>query len=182
MTPETPDVSTPLAGRPKPMSNLGALGLGTPEVERWIQTGKGKEIYGHRKSKSVGFKARETVQVEVEDKEENENEADKSLVSIHASPQGRKTSSGSMHSPRLPSTTGSSATELLKSIVQDAMYDYQVETKTEMMGLHLDLVRMGRSWKAELRALMDEYVGDLKELREENARLREENMRLRRCM
>jgi len=164
------------------MSNLGVLGLGTPEVERWIQTGKRKEMPGHRKSKSVGFKPKETEEGVGEDKEENENEADRSLVSIHASPQSRKKSSGSMHSPRLPSTAGSSATELLKSIVQDAMYDYQVETKTEMMGLHLDLVRMGRSWKAELRTLMDEYVGDLRELREENARLREENMRLRRCV
>ena len=49
-----------------------------------------------------------------------------------------------------------------------------------MMGLHLDLLRMGRSWKAELRALMEEYVGDLREMREENGSLRRENERLRR--
>jgi protein NEDD1 len=36
---------------------------------------------------------------------------------------------------------------------------------------------MGRNWKKELRELMDDYVGDL---REENKRLREENEHLRR--
>ena len=70
--------------------------------------------------------------------------------------------------------------EQVRGIVRDVMFDYQMETRQEMMGLHLDLVKMGRSWKAELRSLMDEYVGDLSELREENKRLREENERLRR--
>jgi protein NEDD1 len=73
-----------------------------------------------------------------------------------------------------------SAHELLRTIVQDVMYDYQREARQEMVGLHLDLVRMGRGWKKELRTLMDEYVGDLRELREENKLLREENERLRR--
>jgi protein NEDD1 len=60
------------------------------------------------------------------------------------------------------------------------MYDFQSETKAELMGLHLDLVKMGRSWKQELRTLMEEYVGDLSDIREENRRLRAENDRLRR--
>ncbi|KAJ3512458.1 hypothetical protein NLJ89_g3507 [Agrocybe chaxingu] len=76
--------------------------------------------------------------------------------------------------------TNTSAHELLKTIVQDVMFDFQRETKAEMMGLHLDLLRMGRGWKNELRVLMDEYVGDLRELREENQRLRVDNERLRR--
>lgn len=80
-----------------------------------------------------------------------------------------------------PGGPGSSAAqELLKTIVQDVMYDFRQETKAEMMGLHLDLLRMGRGWKNELRTLMDEYVGDLRELREENQQLRLENERLRR--
>jgi hypothetical protein len=45
------------------------------------------------------------------------------------------------------------------------MYDFQRETKAEMMGLHLDLLRMGRGWKTEFRTLMDEYVGDLRNLK-----------------
>jgi protein NEDD1 len=49
-----------------------------------------------------------------------------------------------------------------------------------MVGLHLDLVRMGGAWRKEMRGAMQEYVGDLKELREENRTLREENERLRR--
>jgi len=54
------------------------------------------------------------------------------------------------------------------------MYDFQWETKAEMVGLHLDQVRMGRGWRRELRELMDEYVGSFTELREEeNARERD---------
>jgi hypothetical protein len=32
-----------------------------------------------------------------------------------------------------------------------------------MVGLHLDLVRMGGTWRREMRAAMQEYVGDLKD-------------------
>ncbi|KXN93256.1 hypothetical protein AN958_00180 [Leucoagaricus sp. SymC.cos] len=86
----------------------------------------------------------------------------------------------SAHVPGTPSAK--SAHELLRTIVKDVMYDFQQETRAEMMGLHLDLVRMGRGWKQELRSLMEEYVGDLNDLREENRRLREENDRLRRVL
>ncbi|KIY50773.1 WD40 repeat-like protein [Fistulina hepatica ATCC 64428] len=72
------------------------------------------------------------------------------------------------------------AQDFLRSIIKDVMYDFQAESRAEMTGLHLDLLRMGRSWKNEMHGLMEEYVGDLKELREENKRLREENERLRR--
>jgi protein NEDD1 len=60
------------------------------------------------------------------------------------------------------------------------MLDFRQETRAEMVGLHLDLVRMGRTWRRELGTTMQEYVGDLKELREENRKLRKENERLRR--
>ena len=81
------------------------------------------------------------------------------------------------NTPGTPSS--GSAHELLRTIVKDVMFDFQRETRVEMMGLHLDLVRMGRGWKRELRTLMDEYVGNLNDLREENRRLRAENDRLR---
>ncbi|KAH7870958.1 WD40-repeat-containing domain protein [Lentinula edodes] len=75
---------------------------------------------------------------------------------------------------------GTSPQGLLRNIVRDVMYDFHQESRAEMMSLHLDLVSMGRGWKKELRELMGEYGGELKELREENRRLREENERLRR--
>ncbi|KAJ4481940.1 WD40-repeat-containing domain protein [Lentinula aciculospora] len=74
---------------------------------------------------------------------------------------------------------GTSPQALLRNIVRDVMYDFHQESRAEMMGLHLDLVKMGRGWKKELRELTGEYGGELKELREENQRLREENERLR---
>ncbi|KAF8514070.1 WD40-repeat-containing domain protein [Gautieria morchelliformis] len=78
------------------------------------------------------------------------------------------------------STESGGAQELLRAVVKDVMYEYRQETREDIKGLHLDLLRMGRSWKMELRSLMDEYVGDFRELREENAKLRKENERLRR--
>lgn len=69
---------------------------------------------------------------------------------------------------------------LLHALIQDAMVDFRQETKAEMVGLHLDLLRMGRVWRTEMKNAMDEYGNDLRELREENKRLREENEKLRR--
>lgn len=69
---------------------------------------------------------------------------------------------------------------MLHTIVQDVMYGCQEDSRTEMMGMHLDMIRMGRDWKREMREVMDVYSKDLKELREENKLLREENERFRR--
>ncbi|KAJ3774739.1 WD40-repeat-containing domain protein, partial [Lentinula raphanica] len=83
--------------------------------------------------------------------------------------------------PNIPASPGgTSPRDLLRNIVRDVMYDFHQESRADMIGLHLDLVRMGRGWKKELRELMGEYNGELEELREENRRLREENERLRR--
>jgi len=49
-----------------------------------------------------------------------------------------------------------------------------------LVGMHLDMVRMGRNWKKEMKEVMDAYAKDLRELREENRLLREENERLKR--
>lgn len=208
--PEHLEPVTPLKQHKR--AGLKVLGLGTPEVERWIHAGQGEELGIDNskrqdlkgKGKIVGFHVEENpTYIELE-KELLEKERQLALKvsprrpvpsisgstidswaalasnSPHlssASPDpGNLASSGS--GPPLGTTT--SAHDLLKTIVQDVMFDFQRETKAEMMGLHLDLLRMGRSWKVELRALMDEYVGDLRELREENERLRKENGRLRR--
>ena len=192
---------------------MGVLGLGTPEVDRWINAGKGVDINekakererergkanGKGKGKSVGFRDYEDDEDEEEKEKERERERSLSMQvspirrsTTTTSPSGLPSSSSGLQdrtwapSPLRASASNfnnngsTSAHELLKTIVQDVMYDYQREARQEMVGLHLDLVRMGRGWKKELRTLMDEYVGDLRELREENRLLREENERLRR--
>ena len=69
---------------------------------------------------------------------------------------------------------------VLHQIMRDVMYDYQEDMRTELVGMHLDMVRMGRNWKKEMKDVMDAYGKDLRELREENRLLREENERLKR--
>lgn len=173
---------------------LGILGLGTPEVDLWIRAGKGEEKVkdggkGKGKGKTVGFMD-ESESGDDEDSDADADEAERERersLTMQISPRRPGVNSSAswapspLRQPTPPSTgVGGSAHDLLRTIVKDVMYDFQRETKAEMTGLHLDLVRMGRGWKKELRGLMDEYVGDLKDLREENRRLREENELLRR--
>lgn len=99
-------------------------------------------------------------------------------VSMSVSPRKPMSASPAVPSPLRP--TSNSAPEFLRSLVRDAMYEYHQETKAEMMNLHLDLIRAGTGWKKELREIMDEYMSDLRDLREENNRLRKENEQLRR--
>lgn len=202
-TPDLPDPckepTTPLP-KQKQKKTMQALGLGTPELDRWIRTGqegkkKEKSRFGNGniegKAKAVGFKE-SNGESDTNEHDHVEPEKERSLIISPRRPSvnvsGIPPQSWAAASPALNSSqkieggpgSSSSAHELLKTIVQDVMYDFQRDTKADMMGLHLDLVRMGRGWKAELRSLMDEYVGDLKDLREENQKLRLENERLRR--
>jgi protein NEDD1 len=166
---------------------MSVLGLGTPEVEHWIRAGKvdGESKCsdkGKGKGKSVGF--REEDEGEKQDRgpsgSANPDEHERDLR-MQISPRRQTASTSWAPAPVSGAASpAGGAHDFLRTIVRDVMYDFQRETKAEMMGLHLDLVRMGRGWKRELRDLMGEYVGDLKDLREENRRLREENERLRR--
>ncbi|KAG7448358.1 WD40 repeat-like protein [Guyanagaster necrorhizus] len=176
-SPDLPDIHddpvTPLPAK----KGMAVLGLGTPDVERWIQAGELKEFpVQDRKGKgrSVGF-----MDLREEDRKE-------SSMEIQISPR-RVTpmeSASWAPSPRrhpIPSSPGgTSAHDFLRSIVGDVMFDYQKETKAQITGLHLEMVRMRRGWRKELGDIMEQCVGDLKDLREENGRLREENARLRR--
>lgn len=72
------------------------------------------------------------------------------------------------------------AQDFLRDVIRDVMYEYQRETKSEMVDIHLDLVRMSRAWRQELRQAMEEWGGEVKMLRQENRRLRQENERLKR--
>ena len=205
-TPDLPDPckepTTPLP-KQKQKKTMQVLGLGTPEVDRWIHAGhegkkkKEKSRIGNGniegKAKTVGFK-KGNEESDRDELDQDELEKERSLT-LQVSPRrpsvnvsGMPPQSWAAASPVLNASQNieggsggsSSAHGLLKTIVQDVMYDFQRDTKAEMMGLHLDLVRLGRGWKTELRSLMDEYVGDLKDLREENQKLRLENERLKR--
>ncbi|GLB34616.1 putative WD40 repeats [Lyophyllum shimeji] len=184
-SPELPDIREPITPVPavkKAKAGMGVLGLGTPEVERWIQAGKGEDQGrrrdgGKNKGKTVGFMDDGEDGDDSDGDDADERERQRSLT-MQVSP--RRPSTTSWAPSPLRQSPGGSAHDFLRTIVKDVMYDFQRETRAEMMGLHLDLVRMGRGWKKELRELMEEYVGGMNELREENRRLREENERLRR--
>ncbi|KAG6814846.1 hypothetical protein H0H93_012011, partial [Arthromyces matolae] len=185
---------------------MGVLGMGTPEVDRWIRAGREVVIErdgngrGKGKGKTVGFK-------DSSDEDDGDGDEDKG----EGYEPDREKSLSMQISPRRPSTawqaspvyqsplnlnpninvstsggsgsglnTPSSAHDLLRTIIKDVLYDYQQETRNQMTGLHLDLVSMGRGWKKELRDVMGGFEEGLKELREENRKLREENERLRR--
>ena len=167
---------------------MSVLGLGTPEVEHWIKAGKGDiegigNDKGKGKGKTVGF-------MDDNDSENEHGSEGEQGLAMQVSPRRSTDVSNPVSTSWAPAplhlpvpgsgSPAGGAHDLLRTIVRDVMYDFQRETKAEMMGLHLDLVRMGRGWKKELRDLMGEYVGDLKDLREENRRLREENERLKR--
>ena len=83
------------------------------------------------------------------------------------------------HTGGTPSSIGN-VHNMLHQVMRDVMYDYQEDMRTELVGMHLDMVRMGRNWKKDMKGVMDTYAKDLKELREENRLLREENERLKR--
>ena len=83
------------------------------------------------------------------------------------------------HTGGAPSPIASVHT-MLHQVMRDVMYDYQEDMRTELVGMHLDMVRMGRNWKREMKDVMDTYAKDLRELREENRLLREENEKLKR--
>jgi protein NEDD1 len=166
------------------------LGLATPEVERWIAD------KGSGKGSAVEFPADSSDEDDAEDatqlhrnrmeerptgQENDTGVARLRTLSVQITPRKAAWAASPLRhsitegSPGLKGVTG-----LLHALITDAMLDFRQETRAEMVGLHLDLVRMGRAWRRELHTTMQDYVGDLKELREENRKLREENERLRR--
>ncbi|TFK92322.1 WD40 repeat-like protein [Polyporus arcularius HHB13444] len=79
-----------------------------------------------------------------------------------------------------PSPQARAAQDMLQALLRDALHDFRQETKQEIVGLHLDLIRMGGSWRRDMREAMGEFAEEMRGLREENRVLREENERLRR--
>ncbi|KIJ69191.1 hypothetical protein HYDPIDRAFT_144970 [Hydnomerulius pinastri MD-312] len=179
---------------------MGVPGLGSPEVAKWARggdpKGKGKEVEvkkarflrpeGDAESDGETDDGEATSDFEAvnEDPNEERDKARDKELSMQVSPRRPTAPPTWLPSPHRPSQANlnmnATAQDFLRNIVRDVMYDFQRETKAEMMGLHLDLVRMGRGWRRELREVMEEWGGEAEQLREENKRLREENERLRR--
>ncbi|KAI0664679.1 WD40-repeat-containing domain protein [Cubamyces menziesii] len=89
-------------------------------------------------------------------------------------------SNGHGHGPVPASPQARAAQDMLQALLRDALHDFRAETKQEIVGLHLDLIRMGTSWRREMQDALGGIGEELRAMREENARLREENERLRR--
>ncbi|KAI0053974.1 WD40 repeat-like protein [Auriscalpium vulgare] len=175
---------------------LSMFGLSTPEVEKWIDgKDEGKKGSGKAVVFSEGKPDDDLGEVEksrIEDLEEEMNglrareskqPRDRPL-SMQLTPR-RPTGGSWAPSPLRHSMAGNSpgtngVQNLLHGLISDAMLDFQQDTKAEMVGMHLDLLRMGRAWRQEMRSAMGDFTTELRELREENRLLREENERLRR--
>ncbi|KAH9951862.1 YVTN repeat-like/Quino protein amine dehydrogenase [Amylocystis lapponica] len=186
-----PDVHAPVTPVPlgkKGKDRMGVLGLGTPEVERWIRAGEGLDGAAPRDGKRVGFAGDADEQVVPEGETSGHHKGP--ALAMQVSPRRLPPRTGaSSWAPVLsplrnpaaqPHPASPRAQDLLQTLLRDALYDFRQETHSEIVGLHLDLVRMGRGWRREMREAMEEFGGELKALREENARLREENEHLRR--
>ncbi|OSD08558.1 WD40 repeat-like protein [Trametes coccinea BRFM310] len=87
---------------------------------------------------------------------------------------------GGVPGPVPASPQARAAQDMLQALLRDALHDFRAETKAEIVGLHLDLIRMGTSWRREMQDALGGIGEELRALREENARLRDENERLRR--
>ncbi|KAH9079276.1 WD40-repeat-containing domain protein [Lactarius deliciosus] len=169
---------------------LSVLGLATPEVERWIarkDSEKGDVIKfpidGGEEDEAEGAGKLGGIRVEEEVVEQgNATEARRlRTLSMQITPRKSAWAASPLRHSIAEGSPGLNGVKgLLHALISDAMLDFRQETRSEIVGLHLDLVRMGQSWRKEMRTAMQEYVGDLKELREENRKLREENERLRR--
>jgi len=171
------------------------LGLATPEVERWIAgngEGKGK---GPDKDGIVEFptggvdedyaeepnKPWRSQIDELTGRESSKDARRLRTLSVQITPRKAAWAMSPLRNSIAEGSPGvNGVAGLLHALISDAMLDFRQETHAEMVGLHLDLVRMGGGWRREMGAVMQEYAGDVKELREENRKLREENERLRR--
>ncbi|KAH7339673.1 hypothetical protein B0J17DRAFT_716676 [Rhizoctonia solani] len=78
------------------------------------------------------------------------------------------------------SMTKTQAQDLLRNIVSDVMFEFRQESKEDVRGLHLDLLRASRGWKSDLKEYLGDTLEELRLVKEENAQLRAEIARLRR--
>ncbi|THH28496.1 hypothetical protein EUX98_g5691 [Antrodiella citrinella] len=200
--PVTPLPPTRAAKGKAPQRHMGVLGLGTPEVQRWFEAGDSDK----RDSRKVGFveeggktaeqRAKSPNSID-EDDEDDELQEAKIEMTVQISPRRPPATSSTSWAPvpsplrnslsglganpaAVPGSSSNPAQDLLSTLIRDALYDFRRETRAEIVGLHLDLVNMGRGWKKEMKDAMEQWGKELHDVREENVRLKEENERLRR--
>lgn len=182
---------------------MGVLGLGTPEVERWVKAGDpGTRTDGERERRRVGFASESgdededggVDEVEIARRVPLPDDVPAPAFAMQVSPARRPgtgagaTSWAAVPSPLRASGVGGpqgspgtrAAAGLLQTLLRDAMHEFRRETHGELVGLHLDMLRMGRGLRGEMRAAVDEFRAEVAVLREENRVLREENERLKR--
>ena len=194
---------------PERQSTFDVLGMGTPEVRRWVQAGEFADDDPNepRAGRRVGFltpngepDALEGIEIQsIEIMEDDPahlrpvaGDGDTIKMTVQISPRRPAKKLTPSTSPMRTTTAlpgmgaglgqpgANSAHDLLHTLILDALYDFRRETKAEIIGLHLDLVKMGRGWRKEMRDALDQWSEELREVRDENRRLREENERLRR--
>ncbi|TCD63537.1 hypothetical protein EIP91_005307 [Steccherinum ochraceum] len=197
--PVTPLPPSRAAKGKAPERHLGVLGLGTPEVERWIAAGENEK----REGRKVGFAEDGSPRAKSpliehdehdDDDDDDEPQEAKIEMTVQISPRRPPTTSSTAWAPipsplrnplggqspaAVPGPSTNPAQDLLSTLIRDALYDFRRETKAEIVGLHLDLVNMGRGWRKEMKDAMDQWGQELNEVRDENKRLKEENERLR---
>ncbi|KAF8212307.1 WD40-repeat-containing domain protein [Mycena galopus ATCC 62051] len=179
-SPDLPSV-TGDPGTPLPIGKK-SLSFATPDAKRSIQVDENPSK-AKGKGKTVLFKEENEENISEDDMKELERERS---LSMQISPR-RPSSAALGHSaswapsplrnavPSSPAGGSSSAHDLLRTIVRDALLDFQQDQRSQMVGMHLDILKLGGHWKKELREMLP-----FRELQEENQRLREENELLRR--
>ncbi|EMD38240.1 hypothetical protein CERSUDRAFT_93771 [Gelatoporia subvermispora B] len=196
LSPE-PQTYSRVKGKERMRPGTNVLGLGTPEADLWVRAGESRE--NEQAGKRVGFTEAHDDGADFDDGHRFEQDVDE----VETARGGKKVGAEMHLSPRrnIPGTSSSwtpvpsplrdptvlpaspqvkAAQDLLQTLLRDALYDFRQETRQDITGLHLDMLRMGRSWRQEMRASMEELGSELRALREENERLRKENERLRR--
>ncbi|EIW84804.1 WD40 repeat-like protein [Coniophora puteana RWD-64-598 SS2] len=200
--PDLPDPpsepATPMAKR-RSTRAMSDLGLGTPSRPARASSragsdpvdagqDKGKRRANAKEEKKTRF----TTQGQQLDADADEvfSPPARSRTSSSTGQEQRERELALQISPRKPAATASSvdcmpsplrqpssalptnAQDFIRGVMQDALLDFRQESHAEMMGLHLDMMRMGR----DLRRAIDANVhAELEALREENRRLRAEN-------
>eukprot|EP00727_Mastigamoeba_balamuthi_P011641 m51a1_g71 putative protein nedd1 isoform x1 (506) ;mRNA; f:231504-233826 len=69
--------------------------------------------------------------------------------------------------------------QLLKKLVEDAQYEFKQQVHSDIINLHVDMIRGFETLKEEVAQMLKQHLDAMQNLVQENARLREENSRLR---
>lgn len=207
--PVTPIPAYKMKGKERAAPAAGVLGLGTPEVDEWVKAGEGNDMRKEGRRVGFASQSDDEAEEDDDDgarsrASESEDDADYQQAAPSARPppelamqvSPRRSFPGPTHpganatrwapvpsplrNPAPASPQARAAQDMLQALLRDALHDFRAETKQEITGLHLDLIRMGGSWRREMQEAVGGLGEELRALREENQRLREENERLRR--